>query len=221
MADLIRTLEADLFGAYEWAAELYADLQEAPEAPDRLAAYRGLMRAYEALEGRADDAMKAAEGLVETEDELDERERVALAPLEKPRDALFDDVNPQTARAFVDAFDQAWRIGPKEALLTDALLAALARSNVIASLGKTSLAPGEIQRLHAEAASLYEEAGALFAFRVATGSIAWRETAQSAVFRASVAWRLAGEEERAKNAAEKAGPPPDAAQLLGRGLRGR
>lgn len=221
MADLIRTLEADLFGAYEWAADLYEELAEAPEAPDRLAAYRGLMRAYEGLEGRADDAMQAADGLVEAEEGLDERERAALAPLEKPRDAFFADVGPTTARAYLSAFDAAWAAGPKEALLADALLAALARSNVLASLDKKSLKPDEIARLHGEAAALYEQAGALFAFRVATGSVLWRETAQSAVFRASVAWRLAGEEERAKNAAERAGPPPDAAQLQGRGLRGR
>lgn len=221
MADLIRTLEADLFGAYEWAAEFYGDLREVPEAPDRLAVYRGLMRACEALEDRADDSMRAAEGLVETEDELDERERAVVASLDKQRDALFNDVSPQTARAFVDAFETAWAAGPKQALLTDALLAALASSNVIASRGKKTLSAEEAARLHARAAELYDEAGALFAFRVATGSGAWSETAQSAVFRASVAWRLAGDEQRAKNAAERAGPPPDAASLQGRGLRSR
>lgn len=221
MADLIRTLEADLFGAHEWAADFYGDLRDVPEAPDRLAVYRGLMRAYEALEGKADDAMKAAEGLVATEDELDDREREALAPLDKPRDALFNDVTPAAARAFVAAFEEAWTRGPKQALLTDALLAALASSNVIASLGKKTLDAKETASLHARAAELYDEAGAFFAYRVATGSIEWRETAQSAVFRASVAWRLAGDEQRAKGAAERAGPPPDAASLQGRGLRNR
>lgn len=219
MSDLIRTLEADLFGAYEWAAEFYEDLREVPEAPDRLAVYRGLLRAYEALEDKADEAMRAAEGLVEAEETLDEKERAAVDRLDATREALLADPDAQKARAFVAAFDEAWHEGPKQALLPDLALAALAHSNVIASRERGKAPEAELKAHHAKAAHMYEELGALLNFRVATGSALWRETAQSAMFRASVAWRLAGEEDAAKRAAERAGPPPEAEKLEGRGLR--
>lgn len=217
MADLIRTLEADLFGAYEWAAEFYEDLAEVPEGPDRLAVHRGLLRAYEALEDKAEEAMRAAEGLVEAEDALDETERALLASLEAPRDALFEEPTPETARAFVAAFDAAWR--NQQALVADALLAALAKSNLIASRERATLPEAEQKRLHAEAAELYETVFALLQFRMGTGSPLWSETAQSALFRAAAAWRLAGEEEKSRRANEIAGRPPNAAELEGRGLR--
>lgn len=220
MSDLIRTLEADLFGAYEWSAQLYEDLAAVPEAPDRLAVHRGLLRAYEALEGKAEEAMRAAEGLVAAEAELDEKERATLAPLEPPREAFLQQPSPETARAFLAAFGRAWDMGPKQALLADVALAALAHSNVIASRGRAGMPEQEQRAHHAQAARLYEELGALLAFRVATGSPLWKETSQSAMFRASVAWRLAGDEEAAKRAAHRAGPPPGADDLQGRALRG-
>lgn len=209
MADLIRTLEADLFGAHEWAADLYEELVDLPETPDRLAVHRGLLRAYEALEGKAAEAMKAAEGMVAAEEDLDERERAILAPLDAPRDALFADANPATAAAFLAAFEKAWTgRAEKETLLSDAILAALCHSNVIAATRNKTLPPGEAKAHHAKAAALYEEVNALLGFRVGTGSAAWRETAQGALFRASVAWRFAGNEERSKRATEIAGAPP-------------
>lgn len=217
MADLIRTLEADLFGAYEWAAEFYEDLAEVPEGPERLAAYRGLLRAYEALEDKADDAMRAAEGLVEAEEDLDDTERELLGRLDAPRDALLEDATPDNARAFVAAFVPMW--SNQQALVADALLAALAQSNVIASRERATLAPDEQKRLHANAAELYEAVFALLQFRVGTGSHLWKETSQSALFRAAAAWRLAGDEERSKRATEIAGAPPNAGELEGRGLR--
>lgn len=220
MSDLIRTLEADLFGAFEWAAEFYEDLREVPEAPDRLAVYRGLMRAYEALEDKDDEAMEAAEGLVEAEEALDEKERAAVTRLDAPRDALFEDPSPDNARAFIAAFDEAWHEGPKQALLADLALCALAHSNVIAGREKNVLPEAEVKGHHATAAKMYEELGALLNFRVATGSILWKETSQSALFRASVAWRFAGDEENAKRATARAGPPPGVDELQGRGLRG-
>lgn len=219
MADLIRTMEADLFGAYEWAAEFYGDLADVPEGPDRLAVHRGLLRAYEALEDKADEAMRAAEGLVEAEDALDETERALLAPLDAPREALFEDPTPERARAFLAVFEPTW--SKQQALLPDAILAALAKSNVIASRERATLEDAALRRLHAEAAELYEAVFALAQFRVGTGSSAWKETAQSALFRAAAAWRLAGEAERAGRAQEIAGPPPNAHELEGRGLRGR
>ena len=217
MADLIRTLEADLFGAYEWAAEFYEDLAEVPEGPDRLAVHRGLLRAYEALEEKADEAMRAAEGLVEAEDALDETERALLASLDAPRDALFEEPTPETGRAFIAAFDPLWR--NQQALVTDALLAALVKSNLIASRERATLPQAEQKRLHAEAAELYETVFALLQFRMGTGSSLWSETAQSALFRAAAAWRLAGEEEKSRRANEIAGRPPNASELEGRGLR--
>ena len=219
MADLIRTLESDLFGAYEWAAEFYEDLREVPEAPDRLAVHRGLLRAYEALEGKADDAMRAAEGLVQAEDDVDDVERALLKPLEAPRDAFFADPSPATARAFLAAFQPAWEKGPQQALVADAILAALAESNVIASHERKTLGADEQKALHARAAHLYEQVNALLQFRVGSGSHQWSETAQSALFRASAAWRLAGDDDRAKRATKIAGAPPGAGDLQGRGLR--
>ena len=219
MADLIRTMESDLFGAYEWAAEFYEDLRDVPEGPDRLAVHRGLLRAYEALEGKADEAMRAAEGLVQAEEDLDETERALLARLDAPREALFEGPGVETARAFLAAFGAAW--AKQQALVPDAILAALARSNVIASLGRASLPEDEVRRLHADAAELYETIFALLQFRVGTGSLDWKETAQSALFRAAAAWRLAGDAEKAARASEIAGPPPGANDLEGRGFRAR
>lgn len=217
MADLIRTMEADLFGAYEWAAEFYEDLTAVPEGPDRLAVHRGLLRAYEALEGKSEEAMRAAEGLVEAEEALDDTERELLGRLDAPRDALFENADAESARAFAAAFDAVWE--KQQALVADAILAALAKSNVIASLGRASLPQEEQQRLHAEAAELFEVVFALLQFRLGTGSTDWKETTQSALFRAAAAWRLAGAEEKAKRAAEIAGPPPNASELEGRGLK--
>lgn len=207
MADLIRILEADLFGGHEWAAELYPDLAEVPEAPDRLAVQRGLLRSLEALEGRAEEAMRAAEGLVAAEEQLDERERAVLEPLASPREALFERADGASARAFLAAFEEAWARGPKSALVPDAILAALARSNLLASLERKSLAPDEARGLHARAAALYEEVNAMLQFRVGSGEPLWSETAQSALFRAAAAWRLAGDEARSKRAREVAGEP--------------
>lgn len=207
MADLIRVMESDLFGAYEWAAEFYEDLTRVPEAPDRAAVYRGLMRAYEALEDKADASMRAAEGLVQAEDELDDKERSVLSSVSAARDALFERVDAASARTFLEAFERAWSIGPKSALLADAILAALARSNVLASLERKTRSPEETRALHAQAAAMYEEINAMLTFRVGSGSPIWSETAQSALFRAAAAWRLAGDEARAKRAHLVAGEP--------------
>ena len=208
VADLVRTMESDLFGAYEWAAELYEELVDLPEAPDRLAVYRGLMRAYEGLEGKAEEAMRAAEGMVAAEEELDERERAILAPLEAPRDALFADPTPERGEAFVAAFEASWKgQSEKPALLADAILACLAHSNVIAPTRGKKLSPEEAKAHHARAAALYEEVFAMANYRANTTSPLWKETAQSALFRAAVAWRFAGDEARSKRATEIAGVP--------------
>jgi len=199
-------MESDLFGAYEWAAESYEDLKDVPEAPDRAAVFRGLMRANEALLDKADASMRAADGLVSAEDELDDKERELLSPLGGPRDLLFEKADADTARAFLAAFEGAWARGPKAALVAGAILAALARSNVLASLGRKTHSPEETRALHAQAAALYEEVHAMLAFRVGSGSPMWNETAQSALFRAAAAWRLAGDEARAKRTYEKGGP---------------
>lgn len=220
MADLIRALESDLFGSYEWAADLYEDLAAIEEPPVRLAVHRGLMRAYEAIEGKADEAMRAAEGLVAAEEDLDETERALVSQLDAPRDALFAAADAPSAVAYLDAFEPLWTgHSEKQALVTDALLAALAHSNVIAATRKKSLAPEEAKRHHVRAGELYEELYAMLSFRVGTGNAEWRETMQSCLFRAAVAWRFAGEDARSKRAQEIAGPVPDAGALTGRGLR--
>lgn len=220
MADLIRTLESDLFGAYEWAADLYEDLVDVEEAPVRLAVARGLFRCYEALEGKANEAMRAAERMVAAEEDLDETERAILAPLAEPRERLFERADAESATEFLAAFDAAWTgQARKQALVPDAILAALAHSNVIAATRKKELPPAEAKAHHVAAAKLYEELYAMFSFRVGTGEPAWRETMQNCLFRASVAWRFAGEDAMSKRAQEIAGPVPDAASLAGKGLR--
>lgn len=220
MSDLIRALESDLFGAYEWAADLYEDFADIEEAPVKLAVHRGLMRCYEALEGKADDAMRAAEGLVAAEEGLDETERAILARIEAPRDALFEKGDASSAQAFLAAFDALWTgQAEKQALLADGILAALAHSNVIAATRNKALAPAEAKAHHVKAAQLYEELYAMTSFRVGTGEPLWRETMQGCIFRASVAWRFAGDEAKSKRAQEIAGPVPDAATLQGRGLK--
>jgi hypothetical protein len=222
LADLVRTMESDLFGAYEWAAEFYEELAAVESPPDRLAVHRGLLRCYDALEGKGAEAMRAADGLVRADEDLDDVERALLAPLDAPRDALFADATLDRALAFLAVFDAEWKKGEqaaKQALVPDAILAALASSNVVASLGKRTLAADEVKARHARAAELYEEVYAMLQFRVGTGAHEWKETAQSALFRAAAAWRLAGDEARAKRAATIAGPPPGASDLEGRGLR--
>lgn len=221
MADLIRTLESDLFGAYEWAADLYEDLADVNEAPDRLAVFRGLLRCYEGIEGKAEEAMKAAEGLVEAEEELDETERAILAPIDGPRERLFEKADADAAKAFLASFEAAWTgQAEKQALVTDAILAALAHSNVIAATRNKDLPPEVAKLHHVAAAKLFEELYAMFSFRVGTGEPEWKETMQNCLYRAAVAWRFAGEEARSKRAQEIAGPVPDAATLMGKGLRG-
>ncbi|HVM45098.1 MAG TPA: hypothetical protein VM582_04105, partial [Candidatus Thermoplasmatota archaeon] len=208
MADLIRTIESDLFGAYEWAAELYEEFADVQGAPERVAAARGLLRCYEGLEGKASDAMRAAELLVAAEEDLDDTERATLAPLDAPRDALFERADPASAQAFLDAFRPRWSgHAEKQALVPDAILAALAHSNVIAATRRKDLPPEEAKAHHVAAAELYEELYAMLSFRVGTGEAEWKETMQSCLYRASVAWRFAGEEARSKRAQEIAGPP--------------
>lgn len=220
MADFIRTIESDLFGAYEWAAELYEELADAPEAPDRLAVHRGLLRCYEGLDGRAAEAMRAAEGLVEAEEALDDTERDVLAPLEAPREQLFANGDAPSAAAFLAAFDALWGgHANKQALVPDAILAGLAHSNVLGATRSKSIPPEEAKAHHVRAAQLYEELYAMFTFRVGTGEPIWKETMQQCIFRASVAWRFAGDDARSKRATEIGGPVPDAASLVGKGLR--
>jgi hypothetical protein len=221
VADLIRTLESDLFGAYEWAADLYGDLVAVDEAPDRLAVYRGLLRCYEGLEGRSGEAMEAADGLVLADDDLDDTERATIAPLDAARERLFQEPDVAHADAFLRAFEPLWQgQAHKQALTSDAMLAALAHSNIIAATRNKTISPDEARAHHAKAAQLYEELYAMLSFRVGAGGTDWRETMQSCIYRASVAWRFAGEDAKSKRAQEIAGPPPDAATLTGRGLKG-
>jgi len=220
MSDLIRTIESDLFGAYEWAADLYGDFAEVNEAPDRVAVHRGLLRCYEGLEGKADEAMRAAEGLVEAEEALDDTERAIVSALDAPRERLFEKGDPESAQAFLAAFEKAWTgHAEKQALVPDAILAALAHANVLGATRRKDVPPEEMKAHHVAAAKLYEELYAMFSFRVGTGEPEWRETMQSCLYRASVSWRFAGDEAKAARAQQIAGPVPDAAGLAGKGLR--
>lgn len=201
MSDLIRAIEADLFGSYEWSADLYVDLAEVPEATDRLAVARGLLRAYEALEERAEDAMRAADRMVAAEAELSAAEATLLAPMDAPRERLFETADPDAARLFLEAFEPAWAHGPRESLVPDAILAALAQSNILAP----RRVGGEPREFHRASAEIYASLAELLRARVAAGGTRWTETAAAAVNRRVVALRLAGDEQNARQLAQAMG----------------
>jgi hypothetical protein len=200
MADLIRALESDLFGSYEWSADLYEDLAGAASAADRLAVQRGLLRAYEALEGRAEDAMRAADAMVAAEADLPAADAALLQRLDEARERLLESSGPDAAAAFVDAFAAAWARGPREPLLADAILAALAQSNVMAPRHV-----GDATTLHRASAELYEAISQMLQARLVAGETLWKDTAASAVNRRVVALRLAGDDASARRLAEAMG----------------
>lgn len=210
MADLIRALEADLFGAYEWAADMYAELAAVKEPVERLLVLQGLFRAFEALE-RPADATAAAERMVAAEDDVPAEVRERLAPVTAAREALLDADDPaeqaeRLAPAFLQAFRAAWDEGPREPLVADALLAALAQANLIATRGHS--VPGETRAsdapYHRDAATLYAAVADLLESRVRAGESAWRDTARSAWHRAMIAWRVIGDEDSATRAEAQA-----------------
>lgn len=219
MADLVRTLEADLFGAYAWAADFYQELLEVPEPEARALVAAGLARALDALErgdtadeanrapvdpaALADLGMRAAEALAAAEDATPPRVREQLAALAPAREGLFSGVDVASAEAFVEAFRPLWARGPREPLVVDALAAALALSNVIASRKRSRLQPPEERALHAEAAALYEDVAQMVGDRVGLGEHVWADTAAGCLHRAARVWHLAGDAERAKRAAAK------------------
>lgn len=200
MSDLIRAIESDLFGSFEWSADLYEDLRGVPEPADRLAVLRGLFRAYNELDGRADDAMRAADEMVAAEAALAPEVARLLAPLDAAREKLLETGAPDDARAFLAAFEPVWARSPHGALLPDAVLAALCKSNVLASRKE-----GDPRTLHKESAALYAEASRILHDRLEAGETIWKETAASAVNRRVVALRLAGEDESARRLAEAMG----------------
>lgn len=216
MADLVRTLEADLFGAHAWAAELYQELLEVPQPEARSLVAEGLARALDALErgDTADEAnrtpvdtdavaalgMRAAETLAEAEDAVPAAVRAHLASLKGPRDALFGGVDLDAAERFVAAFRPLWARGPRDPLLVDAVAAALALSNVIASRRRNELQPSQERAIHAEAAAIYDDVAKMAGDRVGLGEHAWADTAAGAAHRAARVWHLAGDAENAKRA---------------------
>lgn len=220
MADLVRTLEADLFGAYAWAAELYQDLLEVEDAATRAFVAQGLMRAIDHLEHEdtADAANRApvspeqlvelsnaaAEVLAAAEDAIDAKTKAQLAALAPARDALLEGADVATAQAFLAAFRPAWARGPRGPLVVDAVLAALALSNVVASRERERLQPFQEAALHAEAAEIYDDVAEIAGDRVGFGDHAWADTVAGALNRAARVWRLAGDADRARRAAERA-----------------
>lgn len=220
MADLVRTLEADIFGAHAWAAEMYQELLEVPEPEARALVAAGLARALDSVE-RGDTAdepnraavdpaalaglgMRAAEVLAEAEDATPARVRAQLGALASARDAFFGGVDLAAAEAYVAAFRPVWARGPREPLLIDAVAAALALSNVIASRTRDRLQLPQERALHAEAATLYDEVARLAGDRVGLGEHVWADTAAGASNRAARVWHLAGDAEKAKRAATRA-----------------
>lgn len=220
MADLVRTLEADLFGAHAWAAEFYQELLAVPEPEARTLVAQGLARALDALEhgdtadeanrvpvdaaALSDLAMEAARILAEAEDATPPRVRAQLAPLEAVRERLFGGIDLAAADAFLAAFRPAWARGPREPLLVDAVTAALALSNVVASRRRDQLQPPEERALHAEAAGIYDEVAQMAGDRVGLGEHDWADTVAGALNRAARVWHLAGDPEKARRAAARA-----------------
>ncbi|MHB8605642.1 MAG: hypothetical protein ACYDCK_10350, partial [Thermoplasmatota archaeon] len=101
MADLVKALEADLFGSYEWSFDQYEELVRVPDASAKTVIYRGLLRALTAFEharsetqssehesgASAMSADDAAAGVAEADAALAPDERDALASVEHAREA--------------------------------------------------------------------------------------------------------------------------------------
>ncbi|HLE96717.1 MAG TPA: hypothetical protein VI997_05035 [Candidatus Thermoplasmatota archaeon] len=219
MADLVRALEADLFGAYAWAADSYQELLAVPEPEARALVADGLLRAVDRLlrDDTADapnrapvgaDELRvlsdeAAAALAAAEDAVTPDARTFLAALQAPREALLEAPDEATAQAFLAAFDPLWARGPREPLVADALLSALARSNLLEPRLRRRILPEEGRALHAAAARTYDEAAGILRGRVARGESVWQETADSALHRAARVWHLAGDAAETRGAEER------------------
>lgn len=216
VGDLVKALEADLFGASEWAVEQYSELAAVPEPVERVAVHRGLARALDALE-RDDEASAALAGLAQAESEVPAEVARRTAALLEAREALLDSQDPKEQAAtlaprYLALFETLWSEGPREALVVDALLAAMVNANLLASRGHSAPgphAPPDYAR-HRAAGDLYAAVAGLLEARVRAGGIVWQESARGAWNRAMIAWRGAGDESRAKVA-------EDAARGLGAG----
>lgn len=210
MADLVKALEADLFGAYEWAADHYAELARVPEPVARVAVLRGLARALDALE-RDDEAADALAKLAEAESEVPADVARRTAALLAAREALLDAQDPKEqaatlAPAFLGAFEPLWAAGPREPLVVDAILAAMVHANLLAPRGHAAPGPHDASQFarHRLAGELYAAVASVLEARVRAGEHAWQESARGAWNRAMIAWRGAGEDDRARVAEEAA-----------------
>ncbi len=220
MSDLIKALEADLYGAYEWAADLYEELKDVPEPVERALIAQGLFRAYENLEGRDEDAGAASGFMAEAEDAVPADIRGLLASVIDAREPLLDaeDTTEQAetlAPRFLAAFESAWadpEHSPRESLVADGIIAALLHGGMLSGrkrggpTGDATAAKDEYRK----AAELYSAVATLLEARVQKGGILWQETARSAWFRARSQWRAAGDDMQARMA-------EDAARGLGAG----
>ncbi|MHB8586777.1 MAG: hypothetical protein ACYDDF_13200 [Thermoplasmatota archaeon] len=207
--DLVKAIEADLFGAHEWAADLLAEAasltQAAIDHPGTSAANAAeLQHEAQLLAWRA--ARNAAAVVQAAVDADAEGKPAAVTPpppsrpaapidaLSAAREALY--AAPREARVAA-AGEFAAEYEAQGGTTVDAVLVALCLSNVS-------------RREHARAAELYETAADEFERRAHAGVLGWRESAKSCWFRAAVAHRLAGEESKARaatGAADRLGGP--------------
>lgn len=191
MADVVKAVESELFGAHEWAGEHDGPLAAAPEPEERLEAKRALVRAAIAL-GEVEEAERLTIEAVEAESEVAAAALARLDALDAAREPLLAEEETAAqlalAPAYVARVREAWQ-GPRAGLAPHAALAAVLL--------------GLLHR-RAESAALFEELAAELSARVAGGALVWRESAQAAWYRAMVAWRGEAREDAASRAEERA-----------------
>ncbi|HVL48276.1 MAG TPA: hypothetical protein VM889_06950 [Candidatus Thermoplasmatota archaeon] len=191
MADLIKGVEAELFWAHDWAPEHYVPLADVSEPGDRVEVLRGLVRASIAR-GEADDAERWTRTAIAAETAVPPDVAARQAALEVSRVALLEAETTEAQLAIVpdylDRFRGEWHRG-KEGLVWHACLAAVVLN---------------LKEDRESSARLFEDLAGLLSARVAAGGLVWRETTQSAWYRAMVAWRASAHEDRARDAETRA-----------------
>lgn len=184
MTDLPKAIEADLFGSSEWAVDFLEPLVKVATGHERaLIAWRlSVNVARVAAEQGAPAPAVAA-----PPDDALAASREGLLEASAGGHARLR----EAAEAFVATYDE---VG---GTLYDEVLVAVALHNVL-------------KREHARAAETFETAADEMKRRIAAGVNGWQESAKSCVFRAIIAWRLAGDEAkaaRAKTEADRLGGP--------------
>jgi hypothetical protein len=210
--DVVKAVEADVFGASEWAVDFLAPLVALAERTERAASNPSagptLSTERVVLSWRL-DANRARLAAQQRDGKADERQGPVVAPpappgmdpLSKARARLFESEGSSARQAAAEAFVRVYEECGGTSI--DEVLVALCLSNVL-------------RRDHAEAADYFEVAAEEFERRAREYDAGWKDSARSCWFRAVVEHRLAGTEEKAAKAMAQAdrlggaGIPPNA-----------